>query len=763
MTTEPTVQLPQKALKLSRLAPVIGALVFAHACTQENVPADVPTHGYVGGETCATCHKAEHERWSESHHDLAMQAASEASVLGDFDNAAFSYAGVTSRFYRQDDRFFVETDGPDGELRQYEVAYTFGVEPLQQYLIAFPDGRLQVLSISWDARATEEGGQRWFHLYGDDAVDFQDPLHWTGPLQNWNFMCAECHSTNLVKNYALETDRFSTQWSDVDVSCEACHGPGNAHVTWANGEQPASDDPQIVRFLEPTAWVIDPDTAIAMPQPDRPTAKEIETCARCHSRRSTLSDDYVHGGSLLDTHRLALLDEDLYFPDGQIKDEVFVYGSFLQSKMHAAGVACTDCHDPHSLELKAPGNGVCAQCHLPTKFDTPQHHHHTQASEGARCVNCHMASRTYMTVDPRRDHSFRVPRPDVSTRIDTPNACTQCHDDQTDEWAAAATESWFGERTDGHFGEAIHAARRGASEAPQRLATLIADTEAPAVVRATAVTLLADYTGYADLTARAARERQPLLRLAAAETLDPSLQLDALMPLLEDPRKAVRLAAAARVAAVPRSALRQAQSEALAAALVEYRDTQLFNADRAEANVNLGVLETAAGDSGAAAAAYQRALDRNPHFVPAYINLADLYREAGREGDVEAVLRRGLARVPNSPALLHALGLSLTRLGDYDRALAALRSAYELATHDTQYAYVYAIALNSLDNAEQALTVLRAAHDQRPSERTVLAALATISRDQGLPEEARDYAQKLLELAPNDVSVQRLAESLGVQ
>ena len=742
------------------MAPILVASAILAACTTDEESDDPQARAYVGGTACVACHQREHELWSNSHHDLAMQIPSEASVLGNFDDATFSYAGVTSRFYRRDDLFYVETDGPDGKLTQYEIAYTFGAEPLQQYLIAFPDGRLQALSISWDARSEEQGGQRWFHLYPEDAVDFRDPLHWTGPLQNWNFMCAECHSTNLRKNYALEDDRFSTQWSDDDVSCEACHGPGDAHVAWANAARADGENPQILRFPDAAAWTINLETGIAVPQPDRRTATEVETCARCHSRRSTLSEDYVHGGALLDTHRLSLLDEELYFADGQIKDEVFVYGSFLQSKMHAAGVACTDCHDPHSLELKAEGNGVCAQCHLPTKFDTPQHHQHAQSSAGAQCVNCHMPSRTYMTVDPRRDHSFRVPRPDVSARIGTPNACTQCHDNRDSEWATAAVERWFGKRSNEHFGETIHAARLGVPGAAAKLAALAADTASPAVVRATAVTLLADDPEHAEAKVRAARERQPLLRLAAAETLSASTQMDALAPLLEDPRKAVRLAAAARVALTPRSTLRQAQSVALAAALDEYRKTQFLNADRAEANVNLGVLETASGDSASAAVAYRRALDRNPHFVPAYVNLADLYRQAGRETDVEAVLRRGLARLPESPVLLHALGLSLARSEDYDSALAALKGAHELSTANVQYAYVYAIALNSLGSAEEALAVLREAHSQHPNERAVLTALTTISRDQGLAEDAREYADKLLKLAPGDAGVRRLAESL---
>ena len=616
--------------------------VLLTACASTSPPGDmepVPST-HVGGQICAGCHAAEYDSWQGSHHDPAMQEATEESVTGDFDNATFEYAGVRSTFFVRGEKFLVRTDGPDGEPAEYEIAYTFGVTPLQQYLIEFPDGRLQALSICWDTRAAGKGGQRWFHLYPDERIDHRDVLHWTGPLQNWNFMCAECHSTRLRKNYRPEEDRFESSWSEIDVSCEACHGPGSGHVAWAeaaaSGESSTLSNLGLAVRLAETddaRWIMDPEAGVARRSRPRRSVAELETCARCHSRRAILSEAYVHGNPLVDTHRPALLTEELYHADGQILDEVYVYGSFLQSKMHAAGVTCTDCHDPHSLELNGSGNGLCAPCHLATRFDTPEHHHHEPEAPGAECVQCHMPSRNYMVVDPRRDHGFRVPRPDLTVKIGTPNACNGCHEGESAEWAAEQAVAWWGPDRSGtpHYGETIHAGRRGLAGAGAALGVLAGDPGAPGIVRATALSLMLDNPGPAVLPAvrRGVGDQDPLVRLAAAdvaEMLDPASRVRLLSPLLRDPFRTVRIEAASGLAPVPPGTMSQDQHLALEAALGEYREAQEFNADRMESHLNLGLLHAQLGDLDQAEVEYRKAISMMPAFAAAYVNLADLYR-----------------------------------------------------------------------------------------------------------------------------------------
>jgi predicted CXXCH cytochrome family protein len=633
-----------------------------------------------------------------------MQDAGEDTVLGDFDAARFAHFGRVTTFSRRDGRFVVTTEGADGALHDYEVAYTFGVEPLQQLLVELPGGRLQALGIAWDSRPTAAGGQRWFHLHPGESVGPDDVLHWTKPSQNWNGQCAECHSTNLRKGYDPGRDAWTTTWSELDVACEACHGPGGAHVAWAEaaaagGPTPAGDPALAVRLRRPRAgdWSFEPGAAIARRAAPRTDAAELETCAPCHARRSTLREGRLPGEPLLDTHRPALLEPDLYEADGQPRDEVYEYGSFLQSPMHAAGVACSDCHDPHSLRLRAEGNAVCAQCHRPGAFDTPAHHHHAPASTGARCAACHMPARTYMVVDVRHDHSFRVPRPDLSVALGTPNACTDCHASRDARWAADAVARWFpaGRGGSPHYAQALHAGRRSEPGAEPALVALAGDATQPPIVRASALALLLPRSrAGADAVSAALADPDPLVRLGALEaaaSLEPGARLRAAAPLLRDPLRAVRIAAGRTLAEVPPELWHPADRSALAEALAEYRAAQGVYAERPEAHVNLGALHATFGEADAARREYETALRLAPWFAPGYVNLADLERAAGRDAEAEALLRRALEIAPDLAETHHALGLTLVRLGRHAEALPELARAAALAPHAPRYALAEAL------------------------------------------------------------------------
>jgi Tfp pilus assembly protein PilF len=758
-----------------RLGSTIRRALYAAVFCALTPMAVAAEETFVGREICASCHEAEAALWQGSDHDKAMQEATESTVLGDFDNASLTHFGVTSTFFRKDGAFFVRTDGPDGSLQQYQIAYTFGFYPLQQYLVAFPGGRYQALPLAWDSRTAAVGGQRWFHLYPNEPVPSTDPLHWTGRNQNWNFMCADCHSTNLHKNFDLATNQYNTQWSEIDVSCEACHGPGSRHVAWAHS--PAADPMDhakglLLTFADPGngRWRLDPAIGTAQRTAPRQSTTELETCGRCHSRRVEIASSYVYGHPLLDTHRPELLDARLYHADGQILDEVYEYGSFRQSRMFQMGVTCSDCHDPHSLKLRAPGNEVCGQCHLPAKFDTEDHHHHKPQSAGAQCANCHMPTRTYMVVDVRRDHSIRIPRPDLTLAIGTPNACNACHGDQSAQWAVDKIAAWYKPElaTDPHYGLVLDAGRRGLPGADRSLAALAVDAAKPDIVRATALSLLPQFSDAVTpemikAYLSGATDSDAMVRTATIDALEPFTPAERLQvagPLLADPVRAVRIEAARILAPVPADMLTAERKTVLDKADAEFVDAQLASADRPEAHVTLGAFYAERRQPAEAEAAYRTALRLDPRFVPAMVNLADLYRALQREPEGEQLLRQALLIEPENAAVNHALGLLLARARRFAEALPLLRRASDLDASNGRYAYVYGIALNSTGNAAEALSVLRQAHSRQPANVQILVALATISRDVGDIAAARSYAEDLVRRAPNDPSARQLLDSL---
>jgi predicted CXXCH cytochrome family protein len=714
---------------------------------------------FVGGTVCVTCHADETALWRGSHHDDALQVANSDTVLGDFDDTEFVYADTTTSFFSRGDERWVETDGPDGSLQEFRVTHTIGIEPLQQYMVELPNGHYQVLSVTWDTRPAENGGQRWFHLYPDEQIDSDDPLHWTGTYQSWNTTCAECHSTDLRKNYDSAEHAFDTTFASIDVDCEACHGPGSLH---------ASDPtvPPLAATRVARAWVFRDGASIASLADDAPRSNEIEVCAQCHSRRSQLTDDYEPHDSFLDGFRPSLLDAGLYHADGQILDEVYVYGSFLQSAMASAGVTCSDCHEPHSTALRASGNDVCARCHLTSTFDTPDHHHHAANSAGSQCVSCHMRAETYMVVDPRRDHSFRVPRPDLSTRLQSPNACNDCHSEQTSDWAAEQVAAWFptGRQNEFHYGEAFHAAQTWTEERAPLLRRVVEDTAQPAIVRATAVSLLAEQLTGTDveLIGSAVESPEPLVQLAALDALQslpPERRFERAQSLLTDPRLSLRTTAA-RALLASRGQLSERRQSDLDAALTEYVQTQQFNSDRAEGLLNLGTLMTELGRAEDSARLYLAAIAREPAFSAAYVNLADLYRNLGREPEAEAALREGLTVNPDDAGLNLALGLSLVRSARTDEALVQLRAAVANAPDAPYYAYVLGVALNSAGQPATAIDTLAATHTRFPAHRDTLFALTTMLRDAGETDAAIEHARRLVELIPSDVDARGLLAQL---
>jgi predicted CXXCH cytochrome family protein len=730
---------------------------------------------YVGRDACRDCHKLQYDLFVGSDHDDAMDVATDSTVLGDF-NTTFTQGGVTSRFFKKDGQFFVFTEGENGEMQNFKITHTFGIRPLQQYLVEFPGGRYQMLPFCWDTRPQEQGGQRWFFIYQDERIPPNDVLFWTRMTQNYNYMCSECHSTHVKKQFDRHSETYNTTWSEIDVSCEACHGPGAEHIRWAKAEengQKIETDGYLglaVRLKDEdnATWIFkDTQKGTAertVPLKDR---QLVDMCARCHARRTIISEEYVHGESLLQTHRPALLEQNLYFPDGQIQDEVYVYASFLQSKMYDAGVTCKDCHEPHSGKNFVDGNALCYRCHMPSKYGVKEHHFHDPEQNGGLCVECHMPERTYMVIDPRRDHSMRVPRPDFSDRLETPNACTKCHDKKSNQWAAEWTQKWYGDLENGetHYGEIFYAGRRGYVEAHDDLLNLANDSSRAPMIRATALNLLQAYPAPStlEILQKNVRDADPLIRAAAAGSfviVNVNERFPMIRRLLDDPVRLVRVSTAQSLADVDIASLSGADKKRLEKALDEFKETQYINADHSTAHLNLGVVALHQGDLAEAERSYKKAIEIEPMFPFSYINLADLYRLQNREADAEKILLSALDENPDLADIHHALGLAYVRQRHLDKAMRYLKKAAELSPETPRFSYVYAVGLHSTGKLPEALQVLQKALQRHPYDRDILFSLVTMNRDAGDLETAHDYAVMLVDYFPEDEHYKQIEQQL---
>jgi len=725
--------LPGRLGAAARAAALIAGVGLCPLTAAAQAQDDPPVPAYVGTQACAGCHAGEHARWQDSHHSWAWRPSTPGNVLGDFANVRFDHAGIASRLSRDGEEFVVQTDGPDGRLTRYPVHSVAGVAPLQQVLLETAPGRLQAWDVAWD---TER--RRWYHLYPGDGLTAADGFHWTGPYKTWNARCAECHATGYAKAYDPRTRVYDSRQTEIGVGCEACHGPGAAHVDWARS--PA--------IFDATAWSGVDARGLTVPSARDAAQVEIDRCGGCHSRREPLGDaSPLPGSAFADHYRLALLREGLYHADGQILDEVYVLGSFLQSKMHARGVRCSDCHDVHAATLKAEGNAVCTQCHGPagnprfaslTKatYDGPAHHFHPGDGAGTRCVDCHMPERNYMVVDGRRDHGFRVPRPDLSQAIGTPNACTGCHDDRDDDWAVAQLRTWYPDGRSGrhHFATAFAAARgeaRGgvSDDTARRLQQIAGDGNRAAIVRATALSLL--QTAPADLaltaSARALADPDPLVRAAAValqQRAPGPERIQAVLPLLDDPFRAVWIEAARSLLGINVVRYPKDIGGMVRAAMREYQQALAAKTDFPEIQMAIAGVALTMRQLPAAEAAFAAATDMDPQLVDAWIMQARLQMQRRDIAGAEQTLQRAVVAAPANGLVQRWLGNVRLAAGKPQAARQALEAAVELMPDDPAASADLGLLLAQLNDHAAAVPLLERAEAAGMREPALLYALA---------------------------------------
>ena len=714
----------------------------------------VGKNSFAGSIKCMDCHKTEYDKWIDSHHDHAMDIAGNKTVLGDFNDAQIESHGVNSRFYSREGKYFVRTQGPDGEMGEFEITHTFGWYPLQQYLVPFPGGRLQCLPIAWDDRE-----KRWYHLYTENIIDPGDWLYWTNSGQNWNGMCAECHSTNLKKSYNIETDTYNTTWTDIDVGCEACHGPGSGHVEWA--EMPDMARTPVENY--------NLDVKIS----GIGSRELVELCAPCHSRRAILGD-YTHAEKdLMDSLLPRLLEPELYYPDGQILEEVYIYGSFTQSKMYHRDVRCSDCHDVHSVKLLKEGNELCLQCHRAGTYDTWEHHFHKKKGEkgdpiisddgnilfdvgsGSECVQCHMPGRIYMGIDYRPDHSLRIPRPDLSEKINVPNGCNRCHFDKTAGWSDDYITRWYGPGRRHHYGTIIEAGRKNVPGSDKDLISLAADPLYPVIVRATALSLLKNYQG--EEISRACKialmDDEALIRHTAVECLDfldSGQKGKVLSPLLYDPVKAVRIKAASELAGKASEYLDPDQKKVFKSALREFVASMEYSGDFVFGRYNLGNLYVLLNQNEKAIENFKAAFKIDTFFYPAKVNLAMFYDKLGDKEKSEILLREVVSENPGLYDIDYSLALLLVERKQYDEALVYMEKAAKNMQMSSRVHYNLGLLLQFLKRENESEAALLKALELEPRNIDYLYALTDHYLKRGKYSEGKKTAEKIVNTYPKN-------------
>ncbi len=415
---------------------------------------DLSQVAYVGSESCRACHQDQFAHWSQSHHHKMTQPATPEAVVGDFNNATYTYQGVTSRMFRRGDEFFMETLDPSGRMGVAKIVRTVGSRRFQQYVTQVGTTFYR-LPIAWNIEK-----KYWFNLQGlflhPDLPDFS---HHTSV---WNNNCIFCHNVKGKPGMDLKTGQFTnTRVEELGIGCEACHGPGKLHVeknqafgwTWLR-RQARADDPTIVN------------------QAKRDKRTNTQVCGHCHGQRLPVEinnireimakgDPYTPGEDLSKYYRPLDITAKVgdysfaprFYPDGTPRLTAYEYQGLLMSKCHTEGnMTCVSCHDVHKgrqqslMHDEMRGNKSCTQCHANIAANLEAHTHHRADSSGSACYECHRPRISFGLLTAKRTHRILNPEPDKSLSTDMPNGCNMCHPGESADWAARYMTQWYGPR-----------------------------------------------------------------------------------------------------------------------------------------------------------------------------------------------------------------------------------------------------------------------------------------------------------------------------
>lgn len=696
---------------------------------------------YVGAKACTACHGEIDKAWSGSHHDGSLSRATEGKAAAPFAGERLKGGPLGAAFVTVDGKSTIVSGPPR------EVVYRVGKQPLQQYVVAGERGHLFAFPAAYDTRNTWEGGRRWF-VPTENAAVSTDPAHYLKPGQTYNASCAPCHSTQVKKNYDLSQDSYSTELGELDVTCEACHGAGSHHIESAKKFPDAwPEEVKNFGFVREIAhhanrrWFRSQaqDTARLTPiEPGRPeVADEKTSCGPCHSASRDLgpaSGDQVFA----DRYQLRLQDSGLFENNGSGRGATYALGEFAQSTMAQAGVVCSDCHNPHSTVLRKPADSLCASCHKPETFQAPTHGLHAIEVEGApSCVDCHMPSRPRLGVDTHHDHRFSVPRPDLSASTGTSHACSSCHQNRSDRWAAEAIAKTHGPPADSHPSIAFRALELRLPGAGLLLAEAASNPQLAPFTRASA---LIAWSGldpsqkqkrYEAIVQQAAQSPDELLRRAAAlasSSLAEKKRRRILKSLWGDSMRSVRIAAVEAAMQLP--PINNKGDADFDMAMKEARAAAEYGSDQEEGILILADLNARSDNADRGLELYELAAQRFPHSAEVVEHWVRSLRLWERTEEADALVEGALSRKLTSPWLDYWRGTALVKKQKFREALPHLKEAFELSPPQLRRraGYSYAITVNELGDWAEALALLRVLKKELPGVKSIQDAIELIEK-----------------------------------
>ena len=726
---------------------IAGGTLFIQRCRFADTSKNTSdtTNKFVGDQQCRTCHAEQYKLWTHSDHFKAMMPANDSTISGNFNNQTLTANGVTSRFFKKDGKYYINTDGEDGVNADFEIKYTFGYYPLQQYLVEFPGGKMQATRASWDVK-----NKKWYDQYAGQKIPAHNWIHWTGNGQNWNTMCANCHSTNLQKNYNSDSDTYHTSFSSINVSCETCHGAGGKHISYIQGEAYKNGDRISGSYI------------LLKNKGDQ--ISEINACAVCHARRAEIKGSPTPGAPFMDNYIPEIPTTEHFYADGQANDEDYNYTSFSESKMFSRGVRCTNCHEPHEGKLRFTGNQLCMQCHG-RNYNTEAHSFHSAGSSGSECRSCHMPSKDYMGIDTRYDHTFRVPRPDLSITYGTPNACNNCHQDKTAKWAADAVSKWYGPKRNYHFAEDLIPGSKSDEQSESHLIKLTADTSVPDIVRASAANYLGNrQTGnslYALLNCLKYTDANIRYRAVKSLAGFPAEKwIYAVAPLFSDSIRAVRIAAAELFMAVPQTQFPTDDTAAFTKAKAELDTYIFYQSDFSVGDIMIGDYYLKQNDYSNAEKYYNRGLKKDPLMNYARLNLSVVYNMLKQNDQALHVLKDAAKLDPTNERVYYNMALLYNEMGDKGNATKSLAEAVSLKSFNPRVYYNYGLMLEHDGRINHAIDIYKKGIALSPADASLNYALALLYIKTGKKEEAKIPASQLKKYYPEQPEYQKMFEFL---